>query len=80
LSNRRHFARRCRLAHAGIGIAGDTFDYRIVDHVVSPQRGKGFSFRSFDKVLPIPNSHNTNLARWHQLAMNRLDNHLLLAR
>ena len=57
------------LGHAGIGIPGDTFDYRIVDHVVSPRLGKGSSFRSFDKVLPIPNSHYTNLARWHQLAM-----------
>ncbi|MGY4594222.1 putative chaperone protein [Bradyrhizobium sp. GM22.5] len=57
------------LGHAGIGIAGDTFDYRIVDHVVSPRLGKGSSFRSFDKVLPIPTGHYTNLARWHQLAM-----------
>lgn len=57
------------LGHAGIGIAGDTFDYRIVDHVVSPRLGKGSSYRSFDKVLPIPNHYYSNLARWHQLAM-----------
>lgn len=57
------------LGHAGIGIAGDTFDYRIVDRVISPRLGKGSSFRSFDKVLPIPSGHYTNLARWHQLAM-----------
>jgi hypothetical chaperone protein len=57
------------LGHAGIGIAGDTFDYRIVDHVVSPRLGKGSSYRSFNKVLPIPNHYYTNLARWHQLAM-----------
>ncbi|MBJ7402330.1 MAG: Hsp70 family protein, partial [Bradyrhizobium sp.] len=31
--------------------------------------GKGSSFRSFDKVLPVPAGHYTNLARWHQLAM-----------
>ena len=24
------------LAHAGVGVAGDTFDYRLVDHLVSP--------------------------------------------
>src|SRR5262249_10944144 len=29
------------LSHAGIGIAGDHFDYRIIDHVVSPRLGKG---------------------------------------
>jgi hypothetical chaperone protein len=57
------------LGHAGIGIAGDTFDYRIVDHIVSPRLGKGSSYRSFNKVLPIPNHYYTNLARWHQLAM-----------
>jgi hypothetical chaperone protein len=59
------------LGHAGIGIAGDTFDYRIVDHIVSPRLGKGSSYRSFDKVLPIPNHFYSNLARWHQLAMMR---------
>ncbi len=57
------------LGHAGIGIAGDTFDYRIVDHVVSPRLGKGDGYRSFDKVLPIPNHYYANLARWHQLAI-----------
>jgi hypothetical chaperone protein len=57
------------LGHAGIGIAGDTFDYRIVDHVVSPRLGKGSSYRSFDKVLPIPNHYYATLARWHQLSM-----------
>jgi hypothetical chaperone protein len=57
------------LGHGGIGIAGDTFDYRIVDHVVSPRLGKGSSYRSFDKTLSIPTHYYTNLARWHQLAM-----------
>ena len=37
------------LGHSGIGIAGDTFDYRIVDRVVSPRLGKGGSYRSMDK-------------------------------
>ncbi|WP_204278271.1 hypothetical protein, partial [Escherichia coli] len=57
------------LGHAGVGIAGDTFDYRIVDRVVSPKLGKGSSYRSFDKLLTIPNHFYANLARWHQLAM-----------
>ncbi|MGY3694630.1 Hsp70 family protein [Bradyrhizobium sp. ma5] len=59
------------LGHSGIGIAGDTFDYRIVDHIVSPRLGKGTNYRSFDKVLPIPNHYYSSLARWHQLAMMR---------
>jgi hypothetical chaperone protein len=57
------------LGHAGVGVAGDAFDYRIVDHIVSPRLGKGGNYRSFDKVLQIPNHYYGNLARWHQLAM-----------
>ena len=33
------------LGHAGVGIAGDAFDYRIIDHVVSPRLGKGSNYR-----------------------------------
>jgi hypothetical chaperone protein len=57
------------LGHAGIGIAGDSFDYRIIDHVVSPRFGKGGSYRSFGKVLPLPNHYYAKLARWHELAL-----------
>jgi hypothetical chaperone protein len=57
------------LGHAGIGLAGDAFDYRIVDRVVSPRLGKGGLYRSMDKVLSIPNHYYANFARWNQLAM-----------
>jgi len=57
------------LGHSGIGIAGDAFDYRIVDHVVSPQLGKGGLYRSMGKTLTIPNHYYANFARWNQLAM-----------
>jgi hypothetical chaperone protein len=57
------------LSHAGIGIAGDAFDYRIVDQVVSPRLGKGGSYRSMGKILSIPNHYYANFARWNQLAM-----------
>lgn len=56
------------LGHAGIGIAGDTFDARIVDHVVAPRLGKGGSYRSFGKVLPLPVHYYATLARWNELA------------
>lgn len=56
------------LGHAGIGIAGDTFDARIVDRVVSPRLGKGGSYRSFDKILPMPTHFYATLARWNELA------------
>lgn len=57
------------LAHAGIGIAGDSFDARIVDHVVAPRLGKNGQYRSFGKVLPLPVHYFATLARWNELAM-----------
>jgi hypothetical chaperone protein len=57
------------LGHAGVGVAGDTFDYRIIDKIVSPRLGKGGSYRSFGKTLPLPGHYYVNFARWHQLAM-----------
>jgi hypothetical chaperone protein len=59
------------LANAGVGVAGDAFDYRILDNLVSPALGKGSSYRAFDHVLPIPNRYYTAFARWEQLALLR---------
>ena len=59
------------LANAGVGVAGDVFDYRIIDNLVSPQLGRGSSYRAFDNILPIPNRYFTAFARWEQLALLR---------
>lgn len=59
------------LGRAGVGVAGDAFDYRIIDHLVSPELGKGSSYTSLGKVLPIPNRYYSAFARWDQLAMMR---------
>jgi hypothetical chaperone protein len=59
------------LANAGVGLAGDAFDYRIIDNLVSPALGKGSSYRAFDNVLPIPNRYYAAFARWEQLALLR---------
>ena len=56
------------LAHTGVGVAGDTFDFRLVDHLVSPQLGKGSHYRSFDKLLPFPAYVHAAFAQWHQLS------------
>lgn len=65
-------ARRCTpLGSAGIGIAGDTFDYRIMDHLVLPMLGKGSTYRSFDKVLEIPAGHYVDFGDWSRLALMR---------
>ncbi len=59
------------LGNAGVPVAGDAFDYRIIDHLVSPELGKGSNYRIFDKVLPIPNRYYSAFARWDQLALLR---------
>ncbi len=64
--------RRCTpLASTGIGIAGDRFDYRIMDKLVLPMLGKGGTYRSFDKVLEIPAGHFTDFGDWSRLALMR---------
>lgn len=65
-------ARRCvPLGSAGVGIAGDRFDYRILDNLVLPMLGKGGSYRSFDKELEIPRSYFADFADWSRLALMR---------
>ena len=59
------------LGRSGVGVAGDAFDYRIIDNLVSPALGKGSSYQSFGKVLPIPNRYYSTFARWDQLALMR---------
>lgn len=63
--------RSTALANAGVGLAGDAFDYRIIDHLVSPRLGRGSRYRAFDNLLPIPNRYFTAFARWEQLALLR---------
>lgn len=65
-------ARRCEpLGHAGVGIAGDRFDTRIMDHLVLPLLGKGGSYRSFDKILEIPRGWFADFGDWSRLALMR---------
>jgi hypothetical chaperone protein len=64
------------IGHAGLAVAGDDFDYRIIDAVVSPLLGKGTMFKSVDKILPIPQHYHTSFARWHQLAMLKTPAHI----
>jgi hypothetical chaperone protein len=59
------------LAHSGVGVAGDAFDYRIIDHLVSPELGKGSDYRDFANILPMPLRYYAAFARWDQLALMR---------
>ena len=64
-------ARVVPLGHAGIGIAGDSFDYRIIDKVVSPLLGKGDSYSVMGQALPVPPEYFAGFARWHRLSLMR---------
>ncbi len=59
------------IAFSGVGVAGDTFDYRIIDRVVSPALGKGSKYRSFEKLLEMPQSYYHSFARWSDLCLMR---------
>jgi hypothetical chaperone protein len=59
------------LANGGIGLAGDSFDARIVRHLVAPALGAGSSIDSAGKILPVPNWVYFKLERWHHLSLLR---------
>ncbi len=66
-----HGARRTEnlIANAGVGIAGDSFDAKIVRHLVSPALGAGTQMRSMNKILPVPVWVYAKLERWHHLSL-----------
>jgi len=59
------------LGHAGVGIAGDRLDYRLLDRLVLPLLGKGGDYRSFDKLLEIPRGWFNDFGDWSRLALMR---------
>jgi hypothetical chaperone protein len=60
------------LGNAGVPVAGDVFDGRIVRAVVAPALGLGSEFRSiFGAVLPVPRWIYGHLERWHHLSFLR---------
>jgi hypothetical chaperone protein len=53
----------------GVGIAGDTFDSKLVRNLVAPMLGLGSHYKSqFGKVLTVPNWLYEHLERWHYLS------------
>jgi hypothetical chaperone protein len=59
------------VGNAGVGIAGDAFDAKIIRHLVSPALGAGSQLRSLGKILPVPNWVYIRLERWHHLSLLR---------
>lgn len=59
------------VGNEGLGVAGDSFDAKIVRHLVSPSLGAGSQVRSLDKLLPVPSWVYIKLERWHHLSLLR---------
>jgi hypothetical chaperone protein len=59
------------LGHAGIGIAGDVLDFRIIDRAIAPLLGKGDTYSVMGKPLPVPPEYYSGFARWHLLSLMR---------
>ena len=56
------------LGNAGVGLAGDAFDAKIVRHLVAPALGAGSQMHSLDKLLTVPGWVYSKLERWHYLS------------
>ena len=54
---------------SGVGLAGDAFDARLIEHCVAPRLGKGTTYRSGAKVLPVPSWPYDTMKRWHELSL-----------
>jgi len=65
----------------GIGMAGDTFDSKMVRNLVAPMLGLGSKYKSqFGKVLPVPNWLYEHLERWHYLSFLKTKKNMELLR
>lgn len=68
-------AERAVLSTAGVPLAGDRFDARIVQHVIAPRLGMGTHYRrgrlAGDKPIEVPRWIYKNLERWHHLSFLR---------
>ncbi len=57
------------LATGGIGVSGDAFDARVIDHVVAPALGRGTRYRDeLGGEAPVPAWLYGHLRRWHYLS------------
>lgn len=56
------------IGNDGVGIAGDTFDSRIIEHLVAPYLGYGSQYRSINKVLEVPAWIFKRLGTWRDVS------------
>ena len=65
---------------SGVGIAGDAFDRRIVQHGIAQHFGKNATFESNAKTLPVPAWIYGKLERWHHIGFLNVPSTLRLLR
>jgi hypothetical chaperone protein len=69
------------IGNDGVGIAGDTFDSKLVRNLVAPMLGLGSQYKNeFGKVLPVPNWLYEHLERWHYLSFLKTRKNMELLR
>jgi hypothetical chaperone protein len=67
------------LGTEGVALAGDAFDARILRQRVAPALGKGTTYLSHGKPMPVPPWLYSHLERWHHLSfLKSKDTHKLL--
>jgi hypothetical chaperone protein len=49
-------------------VAGDSFDAKLIRHLLSPALGAGTEIRSMGRLLPVPAWIYGKLERWHHLS------------
>ncbi len=68
------------LGTSGVGIAGDAFDRRMVQHGIAGPLGKDATFESHGKRLPMPAWIYGKLERWHHVSFLNTPSTLRLLR
>lgn len=68
---RKQSGRNPVLGTAGVAIAGDTFDSRIMMNLVAPKLGLGSHYVSLGKELPVPVWPYSQLSSWHRMFLLR---------
>jgi hypothetical chaperone protein len=56
------------LANAGVAVAGDNFDAKLVRHLVAPLLGRGSQWHLLGKTGTVPNWPFAKLEHWHHLS------------
>ena len=68
---RKQSGRNPVIGTSGLGVAGDTFDSRIMMRLVAPKLGLGSHYVSLGKELPVPVWVYSQLSSWHHMFLLR---------